>query len=109
MKPNFDSPLSLDNDNRRVDAIGPLEWEGATGQCRVAVTITQIINGATVLATGESGNYNSNEPTWDTHADTRNGLQLRPGPAQATGVLTLTDPTRPSIQWTETVQLQNGA
>src|SRR4051812_16497872 len=106
MKPNFDSPLPLDNNNRRVDAAGPLDWEGATGQCEVAVTITQTVNGHTVTARGDSSSYNSPEPTWQADADTDNNQQLQPGSAQAAGILTLTDPTRPPVRWTEIVQLQ---
>jgi hypothetical protein len=106
VKPNFDSPLNLDRDNRRVDATGPLDWQGATGQCRVVVTITQTVNGTTVVATGDSGNYNAPEPTWDANADTEHHEQLQPGSAHAEGVLTLTDPPRPEIRWSEDVQLQ---
>jgi hypothetical protein len=105
MRPNFDSPLALDNDNRRVDATGPIKWDGAPGQCEVAVTITQTVNGATVVATGKSSNYNAPRPTWQADADTDDDQQLQAGTATAEGVLTLTNPSRPAVRWSQPVQL----
>jgi len=105
MRPNFDSTLTLDNDNRRVDATGPLNWDGATGQCEVAVTITQAVNGSTVVASGDSSNYNAPQPAWQADADTNDNQQLQAGTATAEGVLTLTNPSRPPVRWSQPVQL----
>jgi hypothetical protein len=105
MKPNFNSPLLLDNDNRRVDAAGPFNWEGATGQCEVAVTITQSLNGSTVVATGDSSSYNAPQPNWQADADTVDNKQLQPGSAIAEGVVTLTNPSRPPVRWSQPVEL----
>jgi hypothetical protein len=103
MRPNFDSPLDLHHGNTRVDTRGPLDWNGTTGNCRITVTITQTVNGQQVVATGESGTYNDDDPTWDADART-DGARLEPGPADAHGVATLESGER--IPWDEQVQLQ---
>jgi flagellar hook assembly protein FlgD len=89
MKANFDSLLHLENGGTRVDAAGPLDWEGASGQCDIAVTITQSVNGGTVVARGDTGSYNQGDSRWDTNADVQNGQRLQPGSAQAQGVINL--------------------
>ncbi len=89
MKANFDNTLRLDNGGTRVDAAGPLNWEGASGQCDIDVTISQSQNGNTIVATGDTGSYNQGDTRWDANADTDNGQQLQPGSAQAEGVIHL--------------------
>jgi hypothetical protein len=106
MKPNFDSALDLDNDNTRVDAAGPLDWEGTQGQCRVAVTITQTIDGTTITATGESGDYGSDKLRWEADANTEDGQAFQPGEAHAEGVLTLRHSSAPPVVWGQDVVLQ---
>jgi hypothetical protein len=103
MRPNFDSPLDLHHGNTRVDAKGPLNWDDTTGNCHISVRITQTVNGAEVVATGRSGGYDDDDPTWDAEART-NGAQLQPGTAHAAGVAELEDDD--DIRWEEDVELR---
>jgi hypothetical protein len=106
VRANFDDPLRLDNGNRRVDAAGPLVWDGQTGECEIAVTITQNVNGTTVTATGDSGDYRAPSDRWDADADTRDHEQLQSGAtAQAVGIITLKSSSH-KIQWSQPVTLQ---
>jgi hypothetical protein len=89
MKANFDNTLHLEHGGSRVDAAGPLDWEGSSGQCDIAVTITQTLNGTTVTATGDTGSYNQGDNRWDTNADTQDNQHFRPGTAQAEGTINL--------------------
>jgi hypothetical protein len=89
MKANFDNTLRLENNRTRVDAAGPLDWEGSSGRCDIDVTITQSVNGTTVTATGDTGSYNEGDDRWDTNANTQNGRQFQPGAAQASGTINL--------------------
>jgi|SRR4051812_24980984 hypothetical protein len=105
MRANFDDPLQLANGNRRVDAAGPLDWQGQTGECDIAVTITQSLNGTTITATGDSGDYQPPSNRWDADADTQNNQQFQSGAAQAVGIITLKS-TGQHIQWSQAVTLQ---
>jgi|SRR3954453_20511003 len=103
MRPNFNSPLHLDDGGKKVKATGPLNWNGTTGHCKVHVVIWQ--NGIT--ATGDSSGYDDSQANWDADGKTQNSATLSPGPATATGTVTLensNDPPPPP--WTQPVQLQ---
>lgn len=106
MKPNFYSPLQIDNDGERVNAAGPLNWNGTQGDCKVSVTIKQTVNGEDVWAWGQSQNYDTHAADWGADTDTRGDQRLQPGPAHAWGVVTLTNSTDPPpLPWDQPVQL----
>src|SRR4051794_9734203 len=88
MRPNFETPLDLYHGNTRVDAKGPLNWNGTKGNCRIKVEIKQRINDQDVVATGDSGGYDDKNVDWDAEARTT-GAELQPGSASAHGVATL--------------------
>jgi hypothetical protein len=103
MRPNFDSPLQLHHGNTRVATHGPLNWDDVRGNCRVDVTITQIVNGQKVSAAGQSGGYDDRDPTWEAEART-NGVALQPGTACAKGFAR--PDSAPAVEWHETVELR---
>ena len=77
--------------------------ETRSPSCHISVRITQTVNGAEVVATGRSGGYDDDDPTWDAEART-NGAQLQPGAAHAAGVAELEDDDE--IRWEEDVELR---
>jgi hypothetical protein len=104
MKANFDDPLHIENGGTRVDACGPMDWQGASGKCDIAVTITQTLNGTTVVGTGDTGTYNQGDNRWDTNADTQGANHFQPGPAHAQGTINLRGGA--PIPWGQDVTLQ---
>jgi hypothetical protein len=104
MKPNFDSPLDLTHDRRRVDAKGPLHWNDTNSKCTIDVTIFQ----GSVIAKGTSNDYDTNEPDWEAEARTQDNIRLAPGAAVAVGVVTLEDEDEePPDPWSQPVTLRD--
>jgi tetratricopeptide (TPR) repeat protein len=66
-----------------VIAEGPIDWEGGTGQCSIAATITQ----GNVQGSGDTGSYDEGDPDWECSCDVQGSGRFQPGPARAHGVI----------------------
>jgi hypothetical protein len=101
VRTNFINPLYITNDGRRVIAEGPIDWEGGTGQCSIAATITQ----GNVQGSGDTGNYNQGDPSWECNCDVQGSGRFQPGPARAHGVISGTSNPPPAPWPDQTVEL----
>lgn len=109
MKTQFDDPLELSSDRKRIFAAGPITWsQNDQGHhCQINVTITQ----GAVSAPGSTGSYGTNDDTWECHVDAPDGAEWQVAPVQCRGVVTMSDPP-PADQWpdqTVALQLQTAA
>jgi hypothetical protein len=107
MRANFDSPLSMSSNRKRVKVRGPLGWDpdGIDGVEIVSVCITQ----GTVQAFGSSNEFKRGEGNqWWCDADTGNGATFAPGQAEAvaTARKTRPDPEQKLFEWPQTIFLQ---
>lgn len=109
MKTQFDDPLELSSDGRRIFATGPIEWspEDQGHRCQVNVTITQ----GAVSVPGSTGSYGTNDDTWECHVDAPDGAAWQVAPVRCHGEVAMSDPP-PADQWpdqTVALQLQTAA
>ena len=107
MRANFNSPLSLSSNRKRVNVRGPLGWD-ADGVERLEIVKVSITQGA-VKATGESGEFKRGEGNlWWCDADTDDGAVFAPGEAEAvaTARRTRPSPDEDLFTWPQTVFLQ---
>jgi hypothetical protein len=106
MKTNFDDPLPLSSDRRKITAQGPFEWApGDAPHCRITVVITQ----GTLRGTGDTGNYNNGDSTWECDVD--GGGQWQVGEVHCVGTVTTSAPP-PADPWPPqdvALQLQQAA
>jgi hypothetical protein len=96
MKTQFDNPLELSSDRRTITATGPLEWgPGAAPHCRISVVLMQ----GSVSGSGDTGNYNHGDATWDCDVRAANGAQWQTGPlVSCVGTVTMSAPP-PADPW----------
>jgi len=111
MKANFNSPLQIDGDPKKIKASGPLIWSAVppTGtQCMISATITQDLNGNHVVGVGEwDKKYGPGDASWSGNCDSDDG-EFVEGLAYAYGVITVTKPGLPpqTDPWGQWVTLQ---
>jgi hypothetical protein len=104
MKTQFDDPLPLRNDHRRITATGSFEWApgDANHHCRISVRITQ----GTMVGAGHTGNYGTNDDTWECDVDAPNNGQWQLADVSAHGEAEMSSPP-PADNWPDqTVSLQ---
>jgi hypothetical protein len=107
MRANFNSPLSLSSDGKKVKVRGPLGWD-PDNVARVEIVSVTIKQG-TVRATGDSGEFKRGEgDLWWCDGDAANGTPFAPGQAEATGTARQTQPAPDTdlFTWSQTVFLQ---
>ena len=63
MKTQFDDPLEVSSDLSTIFASGPLEWDPGDQHCKISVVLTQ--NNGAIRGTGDTGNYNTGDSTWE--------------------------------------------
>jgi hypothetical protein len=107
MKANFNSPLDLSSNQKKVKVCGPLVWEQDNVD-RICVKNVQITQGD-VVATGASGEFKRGDgDQWWCDVDTHDDATLAPGLATASGIVRRTRPG-PEIDvfpWSQAVFLQ---
>jgi hypothetical protein len=106
VKANFNSPLELSSNRRKVKVRGPLVWEDDGGR-RVRVKDVQVTPG-TVVAQGLSGEFKRGEDSlWWCDADSDEAT-FSPGVATAFGTVERTDPgpVAEVFNWSQAVFLQ---
>jgi hypothetical protein len=116
MKANFQDQLKIAASGRKLEACGPLDWNDLSGPQNVnKVIVTVTITQAGVLAEGTSGELDNAVQEWMIDLRPGPGQKFQPGPAQASGTLTVTDPpptTRasgvPDFSWDGTPNLMFG-
>jgi hypothetical protein len=104
MKTQFDNPLELSEDRRRITAKGPLEWDpGDNRKCHIAVQITQ----GNLTGTGHTGNWNHGDHWWHCHVDAPHGEEWDDtADVRCVGTITMSAPP-PALPWfPQTVALQ---
>jgi hypothetical protein len=105
MKANFNSPLELSSNHKRVKVRGPLVWEDDGGE-RVRVKNVQIVQDA-VVGRGDSGEFKRGDGNlWWCDADGDD--EFSPGLATASGTVVRTRPG-PEVDvfpWSQAVFLQ---
>jgi hypothetical protein len=99
---NVDSPLNRQSNNTEVDAHGWMQWAPNEQSAVFTVVITQGI----VSGTG-SEPYTNNKTTWDITVKAANNQKFQQGPATAsvTAVVTYSDHSMTTVNWTRQVQL----
>jgi hypothetical protein len=99
---NVFSPLNRQNNDRTVDAKGWMQWDTGETSAVFTIGITQGI----VSGTG-SGPYQNGKTTWDIRVAAANNQQFQRGPANAsvTAVVTHSDGSTTTVNWTTVVQL----
>jgi hypothetical protein len=106
MKANFNSPLELSSNRKKVKVRGPLVWED-DGVERICVKNVQITQG-NVVARGVSGEFKRGDgDLWWCDAET-DGATFAPGLATASGTVERTRP-EPKVDvfpWSQAVFLQ---
>jgi hypothetical protein len=108
VKSNYNSPLKITDQGRKVEAVGPLLWDTPNEQrVRVIVTITQ----DDAIATGTSGNRERAAGMWAYEAQVDSSGSGTPtfeaGPALAVGRLQVLKPTVQLLDaWTQVVVLE---
>jgi hypothetical protein len=105
MKSQFDDPLPLSADRRTITAKGPLEWASGDAQhCRISVVITQ----GNLRGTGDTGNYNDDDQTWDcdVRVDSPHNGQWQVGEVHCVGTITMSGPPPPDAWPAQDVSLQ---
>jgi hypothetical protein len=92
----FDNPLELSSDRRTITATGPLTWGSGDAQhCRIAVVLTQ----GSLSGTGDTGNYNDDDQTWECDVRAPNGAQWQVGQlVHCVGTITMSAPP-PAQSW----------
>ena len=71
MQTNFDNPLEVSSDGRTIFATGPITWEPGDDHCRISVVLTQ----GSLRATGDTGNYSTQDTTWECDVQLPTGQQ----------------------------------
>ncbi len=107
MKANFNSPLMLSSNRKRVKVRGPLLWE-ADGVSRVCVKDVQVTQGD-VVARGTSGEFKRGDGNeWWCDCDTSEDATFAPGVATAVGTIERTEPgpVADVFDWTQVLFLQ---
>jgi hypothetical protein len=112
MKPNFEPTLQYRSDGRWLEVCGDLNWaippppKNQDAQ-KVRITAT-VIQDDTVIAHGTSQDeFVRGEPEWMFHIRPDAGGKFTQKPAQASGVMIVTDPPGlPGFAWTMQVMLQ---
>lgn len=113
MKANFDDELNLKANGRSLEACGPLDWtsqEGPRGADKVKVT-AKVTDQNGVMAEGTSDQCDTSMDEWMIQLRPDHGQKFQPGPAEASGTLTVTHPP-PSgagsgtFTWQQSLQLQ---
>jgi hypothetical protein len=109
MKAQFDNPLTLESDHREIAASGPLIWRSGDAQhCRISVVLTQ----GSVSGTGDTGNYNAGDDTWECDVVAANGGQWQAGQSvHCVGTITPSGPppAEPWLPQDVALQLQQAA
>lgn len=113
MRSNFDDGLNLKADGRGLEACGRLDWtspDGPQGADKVTVT-AKVTDQNGVMAEGTSDECGNSVTEWMVHLRPGPGQKFQPGPAQASGTLTVTHPPPAStgsatFTWQQSVQLQ---
>jgi hypothetical protein len=100
---NFDNPLELSSDRRKIVATGPLGWDpGDAEHCRIKVKITQ----GNRVGHGDTGNYNQGETWWECDVKVDGGGQWQVADVTAHGTIEMSGPPPPSSWPDQTVSLQ---
>jgi hypothetical protein len=107
MKANFNSPLVLSSNRKRVKVRGPLLWED-DGIRRIRVKDVEITQG-NVVARGDSGDFKRGDgDQWWCDADTSNDQTFAPGVATAVATIERLepDPSADVFDWTQVLFVQ---
>jgi hypothetical protein len=107
MRANFNSPLSLSSNRRKVQVRGPLGWDADDVE-RIEIVAVTIKQGA-VCATGASNEFKRGEGNlWWCDADTGSEAAFAPGEAEATATARRTrpGPDEDLFTWPQTIILQ---
>jgi hypothetical protein len=102
MHSQFDDPLTLDDDRRKITATGPLTWNrNDAPNCRISVTLTQGSPPNQVTGTGHTGNYGHNKSVWSIDVQADDGASWDPNqPVVCNGTITMSGPP-PADPWPE--------
>jgi hypothetical protein len=110
MKANFDNdPLKIRSDGRWLEACGPLQWGNTTGPepaDKVLLAVRVVQDG--VEAHGVSDVCDKPQSEWMIYLRPAPGAKFQPGPAEATGMLTVTEPNSEpprTFGWQQHVEL----
>ena len=113
MKANFDNELKLKANGRSLEACGPLLWvspDGPQGADKVIVT-AQVTDQNGVVAEGTSDQCDTSMDEWMVQLRPDHGGKFQPGPAKASGTLTVTHPPpsgtgSATFTWQQSLELQ---
>jgi hypothetical protein len=104
MNSQFDDPLELSDDRRKITARGPLEWNPDDAKhCRITVVLTQSGHSGH----GDTGNYNHGDDTWDCDVERDDGGRWDPSlPVHCVGTIHIETPPNPDLWPPQDVQLE---